>query len=683
MSTVDCEFKGVCVIGAGSSGLIAARELSAAGIEDYAVFEIQSGCGGLYLRDNYENACHTSSVCYTSFACYPPKTVTQCIHYSVPEYVQYLDNFIDHFGLREHIFYETEVVGLTRSGDKWQVTIRRLRTNEEQVIMFDAIIAASGTHTHHKDPRSHEWLDGFEGDVIHSSDFRSSKVYENKRVVICGGGESASDVSIHTSKVASQTWIAMRKRTGHITPRGAHLPENDHDSKDRVRAHLADPDNVPPDVAFDLDLSMAVYSTSDAVAPSQLYKDCIALSTSDFFNGMKINIYNKSFVTNQFGCKNAGFSSAIARYGCIPKPPVCKCEGKRVTFEDGTVAEDVDSIILCVGYDSKISFLDEELTCKLKNPRNLLKHTVHPDLDNVFVLGFVRPAFGNIPTLAELQAKYVAQLLTGAKQRPKREDMLAKIEADRIFEETQFTAGKKVKALTNFYHFANDLADLTGVQPDYAKLLFHDPMLFLKMFAGQFSVYFYRLADSRTPEEYAKYRKIIMDMPLANTWNMDLAIFITSFHLSLLLGGIFPKTFGLKGTTCLHKMSPASRRLCAVLLFLNPLYVLFVVLPCLYVTIVTTLLIQFNSIRFVSNFDYLRGLDRPSYYVAKSEKYDWLHMKLARFQLTIFFIAMMPFDMISTALLQRHLTNLTHIPLGRFMTRQANYRKVWSKFMFD
>lgn len=675
----------LCVVGAGSSGLIMARELLASGVSDFVVFEIQQGPGGLYLRDNYEYSCHTSSMCYTSFACFPPKDVTQCGHFTLSAYVKYLEDFVESFGLQQHIYYGTEVIAVRQVGQQWEVKVREVGSPSAtpETIMFDVVICASGTHTNYEDPKEHPWLDGFTGDIYHSSEFRTATTFENKRVIICGGGESASDVSIHTSRVAAQTWIAMRSRTGHITPRGPHIPETDHDSSIRREAHRKDPEHFPPDAAFDLDLTMALYSTSDFVAPSSLYKDVVAMCTTDFFNGMKINVYNKSFVTNQFGTKNAGFSSAIARYGCIPKPPVAKCDGSTVTFEDGTTAKDIDAIIVCVGYKNNIFFLEDELKKKLLNPRNSLKHVVHPDVDRMYLVGFVRPAFGNIPTLAEMQARWVAQLISGRVNLPPRDTMLLKIEADREFEENAFTSGKRIKALTSYYAFAMDLADLTDSHPDYARLLFEDPMLLLKMVTGQFCGYFFKLKEAKTVEDYARYRKIIMDMPLAAIWHMDLAIFITSFNLFLIFGGLAPGRFSIKGNTPFHRMSTTTRRTLAVVLLLNPIYVLFVAFPMAYITILLTLLIQFNSVRVVSNVDYLRGICRPSYYVAKGPL-DWFHKRWVRYQLTIFLIATLPYDLFMVAFLQKHLVNQSDMPRSKFLQRQLEYKRFYSQMIvFD
>ncbi|KAJ8601047.1 hypothetical protein CTAYLR_004499 [Chrysophaeum taylorii] len=655
----------VCVIGAGSSGLIAARELKAAGINDFVVLETQEGPGGLYKRDNYENSCHTSNKCYTSFACAPPPDLTQCDHYTLGGYVKYLEEFAEKFDLGRHIQYRTKVEAVARDGDGWKVTYGG-RTSR-----FEIVVCCSGTHTHHCHPKAHAWLEGFCGNVLHSSEFRKALNFKDKRVVICGGGESAADISVQCSKVAGQTWLAMRPRTGHVTNRAPHLPEVDHASEARVQAHIKDPDNVPPEVSFDTDLTVAHYATSERLFGVHGYKDCVAMATKDFFPGTKMNVYNKSVVTSQFGTKSGGFSSAIARYGCVPKPPVASCEGTTVIFEDGTKAEHVDAVILCIGYTNDIEFLvDDDVKAKVVNPRNSLKHVAHPDVPNFFLVGFVRPAFGNIPTLAELQARWVAQLVTGRTKLPPRADMLAKIEEDREYEETTFVSGKRLKALTNYYLFAMDMATLTDTHPDYARISLEDPLLFLKLVVGQFNAYAFRLKD-----DYDTYRKCIMDMPVSEVWHLDLALLINNAHLYLLFGDAYK----LQGVNV--NLNWTTRALVSLLLFLNPLYVAFVVVPCAYVTLISWTVLELNSVRLVSNLDSFRAIRRPSYYIAKTP-YDALHIKWSRAMLIFFIITTLPLELLMTALVKKHLINKSHIPTLKFMQRESTYKKIKANFVF-
>mmetsp|Transcript_37158 Transcript_37158/g.119187 ORF Transcript_37158/g.119187 Transcript_37158/m.119187 type:complete len:468 (-) Transcript_37158:1371-2774(-) len=379
--------KRCCVIGGGCSGLIVVKELAEAGIEDVVCFEIQNGPGGLYRRDNYEHGCHTSSYCFTSFTCYPPEDVTQCGHYTLTEYVRYLESFVEAFELKEFIRWKHQVLNVQREfgvqGD-WLVTVRNLETKTTFTERFEHIVIASGTHTNKNDARKIEWLQNFTGEILHSSEYRTAEHFRDRSVIVVGGGESASDIAVHTAKVAKKTWLACRARVGHVTPRGPHLPEDDHKYPERVLKHKKDPEKVMPEAGFDNDLTWMMYSTSDAFMPVHGYRDVLALATKDFYPGCKVNVYEKSNVNAHFGCKNCGWSSAIARYGCTPKPPILRCNGKAVTFEDRSRVDGVDAVVVCVGYRNDIAFLDEKVKKKVLNPRNSFKHVAHPEISNFF-----------------------------------------------------------------------------------------------------------------------------------------------------------------------------------------------------------------------------------------------------------------------------------------------------------
>ena len=51
--------------------------------------------------------------------------------------------------------------------------------------------------------------------------------------------------------------------------------------------------------------------------------------------------------------------------------------GKRVVFSDGTVEDDIDTILLCTGYVDRFPFLKG---AQVESVRKLYKHAFHPDL---------------------------------------------------------------------------------------------------------------------------------------------------------------------------------------------------------------------------------------------------------------------------------------------------------------
>lgn len=98
----------LCIIGAGYVGNGLARALRQAGIP-YDQFEATGEIGGNWAHGVYNSTYLISS-----------KKSTQYVEYPMPagyptfpgraQMLRYLNDYVDHFGLREHIEFDTEVV---------------------------------------------------------------------------------------------------------------------------------------------------------------------------------------------------------------------------------------------------------------------------------------------------------------------------------------------------------------------------------------------------------------------------------------------------------------------------------------------------------------------------------------------------------------------------------------------
>src|SRR6187431_2630783 len=107
------------VIGAGPSGLSAARALQRAGIA-FDGYEASRGVGGLWDIDNprstmYESAHLISSRTTTEFAEFPMETDAD--YPSHRTLIAYFRDFADHFGLSERFRFDTKVTSLDRQDD--------------------------------------------------------------------------------------------------------------------------------------------------------------------------------------------------------------------------------------------------------------------------------------------------------------------------------------------------------------------------------------------------------------------------------------------------------------------------------------------------------------------------------------------------------------------------------------
>ncbi|CAI9108542.1 OLC1v1008167C2 [Oldenlandia corymbosa var. corymbosa] len=251
----------VAVIGAGVSGLLAARELRRVGLNNVVVYEKSGQIGGTWVYtpevedddplglDPNRKIVHSSL--YKSLRANLPPTLMEFMDYpfnvnvggdfdrktyfaSHEEVLQFLKNFVAHFGLEKLVRFNTRVVRVEAEdgGRRWIVETEKnmtggLETGSEEE-MFDAVVVCNG---HNTQPRlaNVPGIKGWPGKQIHSHNYRISKPYKDKVVVVIGGGPSAYDIAFDISIVAKEV---------HISTRNPHAEVRKSETSNNVWQHL-------------------------------------------------------------------------------------------------------------------------------------------------------------------------------------------------------------------------------------------------------------------------------------------------------------------------------------------------------------------------------------------------------------------------------------------------------------
>ena len=229
----------VCVVGAGSSGIVAAKVLAGHGI-DFDCFEKGSGIGGnwRFRNDNGMSASYASLHINTSkekmaYSDFPmPDDYPDYPHHS--QILDYFEHYVDHFKLRDRIRFQTEVRSIepTDSG-RWKVEVEG--PNGPGTHDYDAVLVANG---HHWSPRMPEppFPGSFDGRVFHSHDYETFEGFEGKRALIVGIGNSAVDIACEVCRVADATFLSTR-RSAHILPKYAFGKPIDHFTRPELKHH--------------------------------------------------------------------------------------------------------------------------------------------------------------------------------------------------------------------------------------------------------------------------------------------------------------------------------------------------------------------------------------------------------------------------------------------------------------
>lgn len=390
-----------CIIGAGCSGFTTAKRLQDLGVP-FDCFEMSDDVGGNWYFNNPNglSACYESLHIDTSkwrlaFEDYPvPADWPDFPHHA--QLQQYFRDYVDHFGLRARITFNTRVDAARRTPEGlWDVTLSNGETRT-----YDVLFVCNG---HHWDQRIPDYPGVFEGPAFHSHAYRGPfdpVDMRGKTVVVVGMGNSAMDIASELSQrpIAKKLWVSARRGVW-VLPK-------------YMNGKVADKAVMPAWIPRKLGLKVARAAIKRAIGRMEDYglpkPDHEPLEAHPSVSG--------EFLTRA-GCGDIAF-----------KPNISELMGRQVRFEDGSV-EAVDAIIYATGYNITFPFFADEPTLNPDSENNfpLFKRMMKPGVPNLFFMGLAQP----LPTLvnfAEQQAKLVGAYLTG-RYRPPPPDEMARITA--------------------------------------------------------------------------------------------------------------------------------------------------------------------------------------------------------------------------------------------------------------
>ena len=415
------------VIGAGSSGIAAAKALRERGVP-HTVFEASDRVGGVWVFGNrnglsaaYRGLHINTSRDRMEFSDFPmPKTYPDYPHHT--QIAAYFDAYADHFGLRESIRFGTRVEHARRGADGvWELELHDGSTER-----FDALLVANG---HHWNPRWPEprfpGSDTFSGTQMHAHDYREPEQLTGRRVVVLGMGNSAMDIAVESSYVAERTFLAAR-RGAWILPKYLFGRPTD---------------QLPNDPRLPVGMRMKAFEAMIRLAVGRPEK------------------YGLPKPDHAFGQAHPTVSGRIIdrlQHGAItPKPNIARLDGGEVEFADGS-RERVDVVVYCTGYRITFPFFDPDFIAAPDNRIELFRRVMHPDIDNVFFVALVQP-LGAIMPIAERQGQWIADLLRGEYLPPGRAEMLRDIREENDAMRRRYVASKRHTIQIDFDDYLRDL----------------------------------------------------------------------------------------------------------------------------------------------------------------------------------------------------------------------------------
>jgi dimethylaniline monooxygenase (N-oxide forming) len=201
----------VVVVGAGASGLVTARVLTAAGI-DVVVLDSAPDVGGVWSATRSYPGLSTQNDKWSySFSDLPmPEEFPE--NPAGEQMQRYLAAYAERHGLLPHLRLGTTVTSAApRRNGRW--TVRTSGPGGEQEEDADAVVLANGVFSLPHVPR---WSgrDAFQaagGQVLTPAALRSLEQVAGRRVLVVGWGKTACDLALAVSRRAASTLVVARQ----------------------------------------------------------------------------------------------------------------------------------------------------------------------------------------------------------------------------------------------------------------------------------------------------------------------------------------------------------------------------------------------------------------------------------------------------------------------------------------
>ncbi|CAD5120538.1 DgyrCDS9104 [Dimorphilus gyrociliatus] len=468
----------VCIIGGGVSGLPTIKSCLEENLEP-TCFEKHNDIGGIwaYTTDTNRFCASESTIlnlskemnAYSDFrpkAEYPPFLTREHYH-------RYLKAYAKNFKLMKYIKLEHEILKVERNGrTKWFVTVKDLTSGNISKLDFDFVIICTGRNS---SPNivNLKGSDDFQGRIIHSYQYKNWKKYEDKRVVVVGSLNTGLDIACELSRVCNQVFLVSRKGQW-ILPRLLEGKPTYASVSSRFKGFLL---------------------------------GTLPLSVINFIRKIKHNSY---FDHELLGLKpefepsdktGTGLNCEIAaRLICgrvMLKPKIERLHQRSVEYEDGTVSDTIDEIILCTGYNNQCPILNtiSDIEGKINNETTDLYRLMFPITDyepTIAVVGLFGVP-GGVAGVSEMQSRWICNVFKKTITLPNKSYMKKKVKEFQSAMKKRYKHGAEPFNYISYIPTMNTLASEIGCKPNFWKLFLTKPKLAFKLYFGPMAPYQYRL----------------------------------------------------------------------------------------------------------------------------------------------------------------------------------------------
>ncbi|XP_033617977.1 dimethylaniline monooxygenase [N-oxide-forming] 4 isoform X2 [Fukomys damarensis] len=319
----------------------------------------------------------------------------------------YLQAFAKHFDLLKYISFKTTVCSVTKCPDfsengQWDVVTET--EGKQNRAVFDAVMVCTGHFLNpHLPLESFPGVHNFQGQILHSQEYRTPEAFQGKRVLVIGLGNTGGDIAVELSRTAAQVFLSTRTGTWVY-------------SRSSVGGY---PRNM-----------MSTRRCNNLIA--QVVPSC-------FLNWIQERQMNKRFNHENYGLSitkgkkkkaivNDELPTCILCGTITVKTSVKEFTETSAVFEDGTVETNMDTVIFATGYTFSFPFLEEPLKSLCSKKMFLYKRVFPQNLEKTTfaVIGLISLT-GSILAATELQARWATRVFKGLCKIPPTQKLMAEV----------------------------------------------------------------------------------------------------------------------------------------------------------------------------------------------------------------------------------------------------------------
>ncbi|GBL81285.1 Dimethylaniline monooxygenase [N-oxide-forming] 5 [Araneus ventricosus] len=250
----------------------------------------------------------------------------------------------------------------------------------------------------------------------------------------------------------------------------------------------------PNGVPYDVILQKRIFELIRYYDPIHITETVLQFFLNFKFNHDRFGLRPKHSVLSAHITINDALPNHILSGIVTVKQNVQKFTKNGVIFENEDEVTEIDAVVLATGYDIKFPFLPDGILQINETNVNLYKlifpyQLKHPSLA---FIGLTQPLGAMFP-ISEAQSRWFAQLMKGNVKLPPPADMEKEIQKRMDEKNKQFVPSLRHTVEVLWIPYMDEVCSEFGAKPNFRKMAFTDPSLFISCMFGPCTPYQYRL----------------------------------------------------------------------------------------------------------------------------------------------------------------------------------------------